>query len=293
MSALESLGKKSQPHYGQLVLWLVVGLAAFLTTQTHGGLVGSRGAQIVSPLSLLPDKMVFSESVLVFLKYVFFVFSLLWLAQRLLPLSSWVAATSFTLIVALYQEQRPYVDHMFHMTNMVLWIYALWYHFYADAIRRSLSASRFWKSHLFPRWVYSLTLAYIALFYTFAGISKCIDGGLDWPNGVSMQLWVLLWGKKDSHLVELVLSNRALAKSLQWGALVLETGALLMLPFPRLRPVFGFGLVGFHIGQQLIFGWAFHGNMVLVAVTCLPVFAWVEQRVTWAARWRAGCSQSA
>jgi hypothetical protein len=258
-------------HYGLLTLTALLAAAAFLTIEVRGHSPGPRTGQVITVLSWLPETVVWRPGVTTVLKGLFFAGAGLWLAQWLLPWSSWLAAAAFTSLVALHQERATFVDHVFHVPNMVLLLYATWSHVYAARIRAARRAGRFWSARLYPRWVHKVSLAYVAWFYTLAGVSKLWDGGLDWPNGVSMQIWAALWGRSVTP-VAWILDSRELAVLLQWATLILETGAFLSLFWLPARIAFGLGLLGFHLGQHVVFGWAFYGNLVIIGLTFLPVF---------------------
>jgi hypothetical protein len=169
-----------------------------------------------------------------------------------------------------------------------LYIYALWYTFYADEIRAAGRERRFWTTALYPRWAYSLGVFYLGLFYGVSGVNKLATGGLGWANGTSLQLWAQLFGDKNSPFTQIILSSRATATALQWLALVGECGGLVAIVSARLRPWVGLLLIAFHVGQIAVFGWWFHANMVLIALTFLPVYDWTPLLVErWEKRFAA------
>ncbi|MBX7220203.1 MAG: hypothetical protein K1Y36_09680 [Blastocatellia bacterium] len=153
---------------------------------------------------------------------------------------------------------------------MALWICALWYHFYRNQIRQSLQIGTFWKTSCYPSWAGFLGVYYVGLFYSFSGCMKLTHSGLAWANGVSLQLWVSIWGNPDSTWTHLILSYRWFAKALQAATLCFESMAILGLLFPRLRPFLGLALLGFHFGQVTVFGWQFHYNAFIICLYFLP-----------------------
>ena len=128
-------------------------------------------------------------------------------------------------------------------------IYALWYHFYRREIRDADREGRFWQTPLYPRWVYSLSVFYLGLFYGLSGFNKIAVSGLSWPNGVSLQLWAELFGDKSSVFTQIILSSRTAAAAMQWAALIGECGGLVAIVSRRLRPLVGMLLIGFHVAQ--------------------------------------------
>jgi hypothetical protein len=292
LSQFDWLGERSRPHYGQLTLWLTLVWALalagyFAITFPSAKAVGERLGPI-SCISFLPNEVLRNDASMYVSAAVFFAAALCWAWQTWIPWSSWTAALSFTCLLAVRHENANHITHVGHMTNMMLLIYALWYHFYAGEIRAALQAKVFWQTPLFPRWVYQLSLVYVCLFYGFSGWNKLLSSGPGWANGVSMQLWVNLWGS-DSIWSHLILADRRAAQALQAATLVAEAGAPFALFIPRLRLPIGLALIGFHYGAIAVFGWAFHGNVIAVALVLLPAPCWIEWGVAaWERRGWAG-----
>ncbi len=277
---LDWLGERSRPHYGQLVLTVSLLAALALTFRTWNRYPGERlGPATVA--SFLPAAVFRWEALYVGCFAAFVVGGALWLLRRGVPWSSWAAALGFTGLLIFYRENADHVDHTRHVTNVVLLIHALWYHFYRREIRDAVARGDFWATPLYPRWVYSLCVFYVGCFYGISGLNKLRVSGFDWPNGVSLQLWVNLWGDPDCVWTRLVLSDRRLAVLLQWGTLAAEVGGLVAVVSPRLRPWVGLGLLGLHYGIVTVFGWGFHANAVIVALVFLPFREWVERFVAW------------
>jgi hypothetical protein len=282
---LDRLGERRRPHYGQAVLWVVLLCAAAYAVYfvTHWANPEYRTSDIrtgpVSVISFLPDAVLLCRPLHVACGVLFGVGAVLWAFRLGVPWSAWLTAASFSGVLALYFESVSQVTHVAHATNAFLYIYALWYTFYAGEIRAAGRAGRFWATPLYPRWVYSLGVFYLGLFYGISGVNKLATGGLGWANGVSLQLWAQLFGDKNSPFTQIILSSRAAATALQWLALAGECGGLVAVVSARLRPVVGLLLIAFHIGQIAVFGWWFHANMVLIALTFLPVYDWTPRLV--------------
>src|SRR5262249_53969704 len=204
----------------------------------------------------------------------------LWLARRWLPWSAWLATLGFTGVIGLYLESASQVTHVAHLPNLLLLVPALGDHFYSDDIRAADQAHAFWATPLYPRWAHGLGVYVVGLFYGLSGLAKWLESGPGWANGVSLQLWVRLWGDPSSWWTWAILEDRRLAATLQWGTLVGETSGLLAIVWPRSRPVVGVLLVGFHVAQVAVFGWGFHANMAYLLLLFLPVDRWLE-------RWQA------
>lgn len=275
------LGERSRPLYGQVLLWILlangVALAYWFEMNRLPPPPGAVRTGPATVFSFLPDELLANWTLFRICGVLYLLGALLWAGQLLLPWSSWLAALSLTATIGLYMENTIQATHVGHLTNLLLLVLALWYQCYHRDIAAARQAERFWTTPLFPRWVHFLCLYTIALFYTWAGLSKLLEGGLAWPNGVSLQLWTHLWGSPTSPWTHLVVSNRLVAILLQVGTLLTELGACLALLSPRLRPWIGLGLLGLHYGIVSVFGWAFHFNALLIALVFLPVDRWLSR----------------
>jgi hypothetical protein len=207
--------------------------------------------------------------------------SVLWACQLLVPWSAWAATLAYVTAVAMVHENAASVSHSRNMTAVLLFIHALWYHIHRRQIAASLAAGAFWSTPLYPNWAWSLSLLYIGLFHTFAGLSKLAASGLGWANGTSLQLWVHLWGRPESCLRDVVLSSRSLALVLQIVTLVIETGAIVAVWSPLIRPWLGLALLGLYGGVIDVFGYAFQYNAAWVALFFLPVERIAARVASW------------
>jgi hypothetical protein len=245
-----------------------------------------------SLLSFLPEAVTLNRGVCVACGVLFAAGAALWFLRRFLPWSAWFTALSFNAVVALYFENSSQETHVAHVAGAFLFIYALWYHFYRREIRDANRAGRFWTTPLYPRWVYTLSVFYLGLFYGLSGFNKLAVSGLSWPNGVSLQLWAELFGDKSSVFTQMILSSRTAAAAMQWAALVGECGGLVAVVSPRLRPLVGLLLIGFHVAQISVFGWGFYTNMFMLALVFLPVYQWTPRMVAWWESKRTGATES-
>ncbi len=289
---LNRLGQRTVPHHGQLVLLVLLLAAAWYCSQYAGSYASGWRAHTyravrntpATVVSFLPDAVRCDERVLQGAAWVFYAAAVLWAAQVLLPWSSWLAALAFTLVMALHYENKNALAHSTHLTNVLLWLYALWYGCCAGDIRRALRAGRFWSTPLYPNWIQALALFYIGLFYSMSGVSKLVHSGVGWANGTSLQLWVMLWGDKASFWTQQLLAHRSLAQLLQTTTLAAEVVALPAVCFRRTRFLEGLALVGFHVGSISVFHYTFHANAVLIGLLFLPFDRWVPAL---ALRWQA------
>tara|TARA_B100001093_G_scaffold514601_1_gene588986 strand:- start:98 stop:877 length:780 start_codon:yes stop_codon:yes gene_type:complete len=206
------------------------------------------------------------------LRWALVIGGVLWSLQLLIPWSSWLAVGSFTGVVALFYENSMAIAHTYNLAVLLLFIHAAWYHFRRHEIRAAIADGSFWHREMYPPWVFKLSVFSIAIFHTFAGLSKLFISGFEWANGLSLQLWVHLWGV-DSGVKELLLSDRALAQALQVSTLVIETGAIVALLSRRWRWAMGLGLMGLYSGILMTFNFNFQYNALIVALFLLPTYA--------------------
>ncbi len=278
-SWLDGLGQRRRPHYGQLTLWtlLFCGLAfcGYFLSHRAPPPPGAERTGPVSVLSFLPDAVLLGDGVALACGALYLAGALLWIGGWGLPWSSWLTSLSFNAVIALYLEQAQQVTHVAHATNMLLILYALWYQFYWRDMRAARAAGRFWSTPLYPQWVHAGSVWCLGLFYGFSGLNKLLASGPGWANGLSLQLWTLLFGNPASPWTHLILSDRSVTAWMQLGTLVGETGGFVAIVSRRLRPVIGLLLIGFHVAAIDVFGWGFHANLAELALIFLPCDRWV------------------
>ncbi len=282
---LDRLRERTLPHYGVLVLGTLlvsaVPLAGYFLLAWPGARPHGDRTGPATVLSFLPDAVLLDRRTQIVCGVLFAAGAVLWVTHRLLPWSAWLTALAFTGVVALYAENATQLTHVAHLTNALLILYALWYHTCRDDTAAALRHRRFWRTPIYPRWVYSCSVFAVGSFYGVSGLMKWLTSGPGWANGVSMQLWARLWGDPDSVWTRLILADRRFAAALQWGALVGETAGFVAIVSRRLRPWIGLLLIGFHVGQIAVFGWGFHANMMILALVFLPFYEWLPR---WVAR---------
>ena len=272
------LALRQRPHAMQLALWvlLVSCLWSYARIQPFPRGDHQPTGQIISILSFFPRVWIELESVDSAVRAFFIVGSILWLLQLALPWSAWASTAGFTALMALIWEQSTFVGHSTQLPNMIMVIFALAATFERRASCEALRRADYWVSELIPCWYRFLALFQIGLFYSWTGVGKLLESGLGWANGVSLQLWVHVWGR-DGLISSAILESRTLAVTFQAAVLVIETSAILFMPFRRLRIVYGLALLGFHIGQELVFGYPFGVNTLLVLVIVLPAGEFFER----------------
>ena len=131
-----------------------------------------------------------------------------------------------------------------------------------------------------PKWCFMLLLYYIGISYTFSGICKLYYSGLSWGDGSSLMMWVETGAiNRDNLLFQLLTSHHWLASILQTTTLLAESLAVLVLFVPRLRPLFGLTLVGFHLSIELLYGFGFYSNIFLDTYILIVCFLVPEYRI--------------
>lgn len=271
------LHHRQLPHFNQLVLavlWISAGTLALCPFTLHEG----PREGIASLLWWLPDGVVRSPAVWLIARGLLLAGTVLWLAGRWLPWSCWLTVGAYHFLWSLHVETTYQTAHIFHVPGTLLWFQALWHTADAPLIRRLRAAGSFWQQPLVPRWLTLASIAYLGIFHTAAGLSKLAASGWSWPNGLSLQLWVYLWGYRASPTTQLLLASRTLARALQWFTLLVELAGVLAV-IPRLRPWIGAGLVLFYLGVLTTFPYGFQFNAILTALYLLPCEVWLTSAI--------------
>ena len=281
---VRSLGETRRPYYGQVSLWVLLGTCLYLSFYTHLQYQSLPKGTTVSLLGYLLPSGVFDEAWPFYLsKVVLWLSAACWAFRALVPWSGWICVLAYTLMVSIYWENLPWFKHKFVIPNAMLVIYALWYQLRRREMASASAKGIFWRSDLFPRWVYFLSVYSIGIHYCCAGLSKLQAAGLEWGNGLSLQIWAFL-GPSESFLTQIIVSDRFLARSLQMGVHGMELLAIVAIFQRHVRVAICVGMVGFHIGVYMCLGIPFFSNVVLLLLVFLP---WYEHQERLAARWQA------
>lgn len=270
---------RSRPTYGILTTWILLAYAIVLVTLAPVFHDGDRADHIATTIGWLPEALLRHPWTHHACRLGLLVSALLWLFGKALPWSCWSTAIFFTLVWALRMENVTNGAHIFHATTWLLWIHAAWMQFVHVPWKQAREAGKLRETELYPRWVFLLSVFALGVFHTWAGLTKILESGLDWGNGLSLQLWVALWGHPSSPFTQLILSHRWIAAAMQTGAMLLEALSFLTWfgPWPRL--ILGVGILGFYTGVLGTFvDYGFHFNWILVAWLLLPVEAWFRRR---------------
>lgn len=269
MTLLERLAARERAAHALLLYGATLGCAAvYLATLPLSRRLpaGDR----VTLLFVLPDAVRYLDLAYHAAAGLFALSAALLVARRFLRAAAAGAFLGYATAVSLYLERRPYVDHTLQLVALVLLHGALWL-VLADDGPPPRAGLREWATRgAAPRWVVGLSRLAVGAFYTWSGLAKLHTSGLDWANGVSLQVWVQAFGR-PGRLASRLLEDVALAAALQWAVLAAELLALPALAHPATRTMVGLVLLAFHAGQWLLFGWEFHANAVLLVLLYLPV----------------------
>ena len=265
-----------RPHLGQFLLWGLLLGGALQLYNAYPSATGERNIP-VTIFWFLPDFLRTNESFFFLCRNVYLVAGCCWAFQVLTPWTSWVTVGAFTAVVSLFYENSTYISHIFHQTNLVLLIHAMWYHYHQREIQNSIASGTFWNSKLYPNWALELSVFSLALYHFYAAISKLWFSGLDWVNGVSFQVWLHLWGREGSILADAVLANAKVAMVFQLLALVVEFLCIFAIFSKRIRLLAGICLLGLYFSIFESFGYFFQLNCFLVTLIFLPFQEWFEK----------------
>ncbi len=267
---------EATPRFGQLSVWLLLLFAVIVSLLPFEADIGPRRAQPATIFAWMPSQILASPIFFLAARVLLCVSALLWAARKFLPYSCWMTVLAFTLMWSLRMENLSNGSHIFNVTNWLLIIHAMWFHFRHREIAASLARKDFFETRLYPRWVFWLCLFYLGWFHSLAGITKISTSGWGWGTGVSMQLWTELFGTKASPFAQVFLWDTGLTAILQTGALFVECLSIVCVLGGWFRYAIGLALIGFYFGVLTTFvDFGFHFNAILVAWFLLPVDRWL------------------
>lgn len=231
---------------------------------------GPRAKEAASIFSWLPELLIRNEIFFFSVRIVLIVSAVLWMLRRWVPVTCWTTVLAALLYWSLRMENLTNGAHIFNVTNNLLIVHAVWFHFYHRKIQSAMNSGG--DDRCYPRWVFWVCIFYLGWFHSLAGFSKVACSGLGWGNGISLQLWVDLFGWEGSPFGQLILWNTQLTAWMQTGALVIECASILVIFNRWIRYAIGFGLIGFYLGVLTTFvDFGFHFNAILVVIFLLPV----------------------
>ncbi len=270
-----SLFRPTEPLFGLVSLWALLAVAVWVSTETHLDHVDWEKGSPVSVLgSILPESVLASQVLFDVSRWTLWIAAGCWALRVLVPVSGWVTFAAYTLHASMFWENLPWFRHKFVLPALLLFIHALWFQCYRREFRAARGALL--SAKICPAWVPFLGIYSVATFYGLAGVMKLWRGGLEWGDGVSLQLWIYRFGDEDWLLTRWILEDRTVAMVLQSGAMVIECLSFLAIVLPRVRTALALSLVGMHIGIEFTFGIPFASNVVLVMVFLLP---WTRRMV--------------
>ncbi len=122
-----------------------------------------------------------------------------------------------------------------------------------------------------------VAIAIIAAVYVLAGLSKLIVSGADWVNPWRVQITSLAYLATDTSwraaLLELLQSAPWLFSAMNAATLVIELGAFVAIPWPRLRGLVAISVIGMHTGIWVLTNIVYVPWIVVVAVF-FPEWRW-------------------
>lgn len=268
----DSLFEEATPKFGQYATWLLL-LFAFIIAWTPIEFdTGPRRSDPATIFSWLPVSVLANPLFFAAVRTVLFISCILWAARIAIPISCWVTVFASTLLWSLRMENLTNGAHIFNVTNWLLIVHAMWFHFRHREIKTAIRESRFWTTPLYPRWVFWLCVFYLGWFHSLAGFTKIATSGIGWGNGVSLQLWTQLFGWEPSPFGKLLLWDVRLTAVMQTGAMLIECASIFCIFNRWFRYAIGLALFGFYLGVLTTFvDFGFHFNAILVACFLLPV----------------------
>ncbi|GEM_PF-5385466 len=191
-------------------------------------------------------------------RIVFLVAGGLWSLNLLTPFTGWLTSLSYLLFTSMIFENSPGAErHSIHLVPMLFLIFSIYYQFYSQELKNSISIPNGIKLDISgPRWCIDLLVFVIGINHSWAGFSKFLESGLGWSNGISLQLWVHMWGQ-DNYLNDLIINSTRFAIFSQWSVIIVESSAVCAFFFRKNRVWWGLLLIFFHLVNQWMWGWNF------------------------------------
>ena len=212
----------------------------------------------------------------------------LWITRQAQRWTFVLAPLTFILLMSCVVETHFFARHQTNFAAVAFVVLGAT-RFYAagpkelrnGALNKSKSANidPFTKNAL-PQWAFLLLIFYIGISYTMSALTKLHFSGWQWCNGHALMMWADRWScNPDNFLKQLISGNSYIAAIMQTTTFVVELSAVLMLLFPKLRPICGIALVGFHVSVDYLMGVGFYGNIFLDAYLLIVCFGVSEYRV--------------
>lgn len=168
--------------------------------------------------------------------------------------------------MSLHYENQTGFDHSLILPSQFFILLSLFNFFY----RPSYSSPKRIK---FPHWLITLPSVFLAIHYFGSGITKVIESGLTWGDGVSLITWVSLWSNPQSFLGAIISHNFWVSLIVQNLILLVEIFALFFaLKTPRLNLILAAILMGFHLFNEILFSYGFWVNIFFLWLMFIKPF---------------------
>ena len=247
----------------QLYLWLMA-LVALYQCWTFPLFDFSPRLEMVTFLRVFPDTILYNPAIGFLLRLLSSISLILWCLNCGGALTAYLSSLTFFLFASLSAERSAYTSHQGNITCIALFLMSVWYQAHLREIRAAPCFLLVGRRFAFSAWVHNTLLITLCFGYTWSGLTKLSQGGVQWADGLALQLWTLNVLEPRGLLSELLLKSRSLAGVFQIVTLFAETFALLALSGRYLRFLIGFLLLGFHIGGEMVFGFGFYANIIAI-----------------------------
>lgn len=158
---------------------------------------------------------------------------------------------SFFLIISFYLRHISFTDHRAGVPTF----------FYFICLVPIMLDEKRWSD-----FVWKSLFVGVVTFYFLTGLHKLIASGPTWANGTSLQLWFHYDSVSAKEIVWPIMRNVKLAKKIQAIILFLEFASPLALT-KTFRSAWLLGIITFHVGLEITFGYQYFFVGILTAMT--------------------------
>ena len=272
----------------EFCLLLVIAYATWMASPTR--LDPAYKLQALSVVGNLfgTDPVLRALSFMPVLKVALLAMLLLWITRQAQRWTFVLAPLTFILLMSCVVETQYFAQHQSNFAAVAFLVLGVT-RFYAatpDELHQGVSKKANSKridpfaSNALPQWAFLLLIFYIGISYTMSALTKLHFSGWQWCNGQSLMVWVDSWSLDPNNpLKRLISGNVYVASLMQTTTFVVELCAILMLLFPKLRPICGIALVGFHLSVEYLMGLGFYPNIFLDFYLLVVCFGVSEYRI--------------
>lgn len=227
----------------------------------------------------MPVDLALSQALQRGLALVLLVAAVLWLLKRSFVIAPLVCTICFGLLQSLHLSHMFNYKHQHLITTWVMIVFAVVYILRQANFRIALRERRFWNEAVYPAWAAVLIISFLGFQYTYSGIEKLRQGGLQAGSGVKLQLLVHKGNAsfdqltRTSPAARLILEHRWMATAAMTASVIFETGAVVAFFIGWLRPWWALGLAGMHVAVILSMHIPFLPNTLVLCWLAVP-FAW-------------------